>query len=188
MIKKKKKIKKIENFDAEKKCIKGLAPKTRFNNMFNKDRRYHIRMRLRNGDIKQMLVFSKDGTFIYGGGRYLIDQNCAVYDITAKCYSLEYHQDLSIPVKFSVNITEIKKAASDPRVSDIDAALNPYSLQKYGVSTVVEGMMKGASFDEWMKKQSMWTVAIFGLLTAFFLTFLIKTGVFQQVSGYIPGL
>jgi len=78
--------------------------------------------------------------------------------------------------------------ASDPQVSDIDLALNPYVLEKFGESEVTAGMMKGAGLQEWMQKQQMYLLVSVIIAAATLILLVIKTGVFQSVGAVVPGL
>ncbi|GAG81208.1 unnamed protein product [marine sediment metagenome] len=145
-------------------------------------------MRLRNGDRRQLIITSKDGTFKFEGGLYVLDDSVAEYDQTAARYAIEYHQDLSIPFKVALNISDIKLAARDDKVSDIDLALNPAVMSNFAKSKVVEGMMKGAGMQEWMQKMQLFIIAILAVTGATLLIIVIKSGMLQSVSGAIPGL
>jgi len=150
-----------------------------------KDRRVHITMLLRNGDKDQFYVFPEAEQFYYQKGVYILDSSLAKFDIAANCNSLTYHQDFSVPINKDVDVNAMKKAGSDPRFSDLDIAFNPYALEKFTESKVVEGMMKGAGLQEWMQRMFILQITLLIILIVFFLIYAQKSGMFSQIGGAV---
>jgi len=145
-------------------------------------------MLLRNKDRIDLIIYTKDGTFKYGNGMYLIDETLAHFNMSARVWELEYHQDFVLPIDRTINLSDVHKMASDLSVSDLDCAFNPANLEKFTESKVVEGMMSGAGLQEWLKQMKLWLMAGVIVAGAHFVVFLIKAGVFQSVTGVVPGL
>ena len=158
-----------------------------YDNKFKAHQRYLVRMLLRNGDRKDVIIFSTDGSFRCLGGMYVIDESLAHFNMSARLWELEYHQDYTLPIDRSINMQEVRKMSSDPQVSDLDVAFNPYQLEKFSESKVTEGMMKGAGLADWLKQMKLILIVLVVIGAAHLLLFVIKTGMLQSVAGVVPG-
>lgn len=152
-----------------------------YNHKYNAHKRYLIRMKLRNGDETDFYAFPKFGVFTYLGGAYIIDDGLKVYNDTAKCYQLSYHQDLSIPIRFDVDIGKTKEGIS--HVSDMSSSLNPAVLEQSQRSTVVQNMIAGASVPEMLKRILVIAVVTLVIVIGSFVLFGYKMGIFSGITG-----
>lgn len=157
----------------------------KFKNKKMQDKRYHIIMNLRNGDRKQLYIFTDKQSFIYSKGEYILNTSEARYDHTAKSYSLEYWQDFSLPIKVNVDLSELRKAVKKSSVTDLDIAFNPFSLADFGRSKVVEGMMQGQGLQDWIKRIFTMLVITLIVVIIHLLLFAQKSGMLEQVTGAV---
>jgi F0F1-type ATP synthase assembly protein I len=72
------------------------------------------------------------------------------------------------------------------RVSEVEYASNPATLEQFIVSKIAEGIMKGAALDEWMRQiRIMLIITMIGVIIHL-LIFMQKSGMLSQIK--IPGL
>lgn len=140
-----------------------------------------ICMELRNGMHTQFMIMLKGTSFKYKEGEYVIDQTLKYYNIAAKMWCLDYHQDIPVPVKRLVPVQDIKNSIELEGITDIDTALNPQTLRQFIIGEFVQKIMKGEEMDKVFKM-----LKTLGIVTVFLqiATFLI---IFQS-SGGLSGL
>ena len=140
-----------------------------------------ICMELRNGMHTQYMIMLKGNSFMYKDGEYVIDQTLKYYNIAAKMWCLDYHQDIPVPIKRIVPVQDIKNSIELEGITDIDTALNPQTLRQFIIGEFVQKIMKGEEMDKVFKM-----LKTLGIVTVFLqiATFLI---IFQS-SGGLSGL
>ena len=145
-----------------------------------------VNMELRNGFFSSFMVRTKDTSFEYSGGTYIIDNELKYYHLDAGLYALDYHQDLALPIRKTVPVNEINKAITSSGVSDVEVSTNPMVLRKFIESKLAEGIMKSQQIDEYLKQLKMFILITMVCSIAMLLLFVTKTGMLQGVR--IPGL
>lgn len=110
-----------------------------------------IHMELRNGFHIQFIAKIRQNEFSYDKGTYIIDDDLKYYDMSAKMWSLDYHQDIAVPVLRKVPVSKIKKAIETKGITDIDTAINPITLKQFIESEVIQKVMKGEEMDKVFK-------------------------------------
>lgn len=147
---------------------------------------YLINMELRNGMSDLFIVFAKKDKFSYLGGNYIIDNDLKYYVASAKMYCLDYHQNCTIPIRRKIPFNDINKTIDNLTGLEIETALNPYTLNKFIESSVIEKVMQGHEMSEWMKRMMLILVITCLSSVIMLITFIIKSGMLQNVK--IPGI
>ncbi len=162
---------------------KGII--TRLKDRLFPDRTLLINMELLNGFHKLFLVVEKDGGFNYRKKRYLFDNESKYYVIDAKLWCYDFHEDLTIPIKRKIPITEIKKAIELSNLTEVENSVNPATIERFLKAKIAEGIMKGQQLDLVFKQLKL--IGIIGMLSSVILLilFLFKTGMLQSIK--IPG-
>ncbi len=160
--------------------------KNTFKDKFFPDKAIMINMELLNGFHKLFLVIERDGGFRYRSKRYLFDNESKYYIIDAKLWCYDFHEDLTIPVKRKIPITDIKKAIEFSSLTEVENAVNPATIERFLKAKIAEGIMKGQQMDIVFKQLKM--IGIITMLSSviMLILFLFKTGMLQQIK--IPGI
>lgn len=145
-----------------------------------------INMELRNGMFTSFMIRTKDTSFEYAGGTYLIDNELKYYHLDAGLYALDYHQDFALPIRKTIPLNEISKAVSASGVSDVEVSTNPIVLRKFIESKLAEGIMKSQQIDEYLRQMKMLIIITMVASVAMVLLFIAKTGMLQGIR--IPGI
>lgn len=106
-----------------------------------------INMQLETGHFMQFQAKIKDFGFVFAGGFYIIDQEIAYYNSSAKMWALDYHESLCFPVKRTINVKELKDSLIKSGQVELESTMNPISLQKFMESTVIQKLLAGAELD-----------------------------------------
>jgi len=146
---------------------------------------YLIDMELRNGMHDIFVTFSKKDSFKYKNGLYVIDNDLKYYVDSAKLWCLSYHQNCTLPIKRKIPFNDISKVVENLNGLEIESAINPYTLEKFVESQVIEKVMQGHEMSEWMKK--LMYVSVIGALASVIMlvTYMIKTGMFSQLKNVV---
>lgn len=140
-----------------------------------------IHMELRNGFHVQFIVSLKDNSFKYQKGEYIIDNTLKYYDIAAKFWCLDYHQDFPVPIARRIDVDKHKKIVRGMGITDIDTAFNPMTLRQFIESEVIQKVMKGQEMDNVFKFLKFVTI------TTLILS-LITTLILIQSSGMLANM
>jgi hypothetical protein len=152
---------------------------------YRKDRLLLINMEMRNGMHRSFVVMDKDGGFKFRKAHYRFDEDMMYFNISAKMFSYDFHQDFALPFKRVFPVGEVNKAIESSNMVQTELATNPSTLERFINSKVVEGVMKGQQIDAFFKQMRLLTIIILVEVTAFFLLWMQKAGVFQQIQGAI---
>ena len=146
------------------------------------DRTYLINMELINGFHRTFLVKESEGGFSYKGKRYIVDNALKTYNLDAKMYQFDFHEGFAIPIERRIPVDSIKKTLESEGMSEIEYATNPSTLERFIISRIAEGIMKGQELDERLRKLLL--LMIIGLIVGIIhlLFFLQKAGVFSSVK------
>lgn len=176
-----KEVEVINEYPKEYSAIKKQTWIKKLQNKFFPASVYLINMQLRNGFHNTFLISTNSNSFKYKGGNYVIDETLKYYNINAKCFSIDYHQDLSIPVRREIQIDEIKKAVKNSGLTEEEMSLNPKVLQSFIDSKIAEGVLRGQQIDEFLRMLKLWLVVI-GIVV------LIHFALFMKASGMLDNL
>lgn len=166
------------------KKIKLIDTKKRWESIkawFYPSKIFLIHMELSNGFHVQFVTPVSKGSFKYQGAEYIIDDSFKYYDMAAKLWCLDYHQELSIPIKRQISIKNIKKAIEIKGITDVDTAINPITLRQFIESEVIQKVMAGAEMDKALK-----TMRIMIIITL--ISSLISTLILIKTTGMLDNL
>lgn len=145
-----------------------------------------INMELRNGMHRTFMICTQKNHFKFMGGTYLIDTNLKYYLIDSKIWCLDYHQDMTLPIKRQIPTSEIQKAIEASGICEVESATNPSILEQFIKSKVAEGVMKGQAIDEFLKAIRLMLIITCVAVLIHLALFVFKTGMLQGVK--IPGM
>lgn len=107
-----------------------------------------IHMELTTGFHTQFVTTVKNNQFVYKGCSYIIDDEFKYYDLSAKMFALDYHQNINIPIQRKIPLNELKKIVESAGITDVETAINPLTLKQFIESEVIQKVMKGAELDK----------------------------------------
>jgi len=106
-----------------------------------------IHMELTTGSHTQFIAYIEHNNFIFMGGAYIIDDELKYYDMASKLWSLDYHQDICVPIQRRIPANVIKKSMYEKGVTDVDAAYNPSNLKLMIEGNIIEKVLKGEELE-----------------------------------------
>lgn len=145
-----------------------------------------INMELNNGFHRQFTINEKEGSFLYKGKQYIFDLDLKYWNIDAKLYCYDFHEDYIMPIKRLIPIQAIKKYVSSSGIIEVEYATNPALLPKFLDSKIIEAIMKGAALDEWLKQIRVMIIIAMIVGILHLVLFVFKSGMLSQI--HIPGL
>lgn len=160
--------------------------KKKFNLKFNLERCYLINMELKNGMHTTFIVKEKENTFTYNDKKYTFDDDLKYLHVDTQLYALDYHEDFVMPIKRKIDINEVNRAISGSGITEIEYMTNPSTLERFTVSKIAEGIMKGQQLDEFFRQIRLIVIigALIGILHL--VLFIMKTGMLKSIK--IPGI
>lgn len=150
--------------------------------MFHRDKIVLVNIELFNGFFRSMLVKEKDNGFKYKNKQFIFDNELKYYNIDAKLYCYDYHENFALPVKRNIPITKVKKILDASGVSEVEYASNPSTLEQFVVSKIAEGIMKGQQLDEWMKQIRVLLIVVVIAVVIHLLLFVQASGVLKSIN------
>jgi len=146
-----------------------------------------INMELRNGMHDLFMISENKSSFKYAGGCYIIDPEAKYFMLGSKCYCMDFHQDMTIPVKRKIDAQalneKLKDAINDTNVDfDIETSLNPYSLQEFMVSNVIQKSLRGEQIDRFLKSIKIMMFVTMIVCIGHFLIFVFKSGILKSIK------
>lgn len=154
--------------------------------------RYHpgrvvlINMELTNGFHKLFMVKEKDEGFVFRSKKYLFDDDSKYYNLDTKLYTFDFHEQIVLPFKRKIPVTEIKKTIESTEGIDIEYAINPSTLQRFMTAKIAEGVMRGTQLDEFMKKLQTFLIVTMITSLVHLAIFLYASGLLQNIK--VPGI
>ena len=148
------------------------------------ERTYLINMELRNGMHKTFMISITKNYFKFMDGTYIIDPQMQYFNVDARTYSLDYQQDLPLPVKREWPVKEIQKTIKELSKLDQEqlvTAMNPLSLDHFIEGKVVEQLMKAQEIDAFFKQMRLIFIVMLIIQIIHFLLFI-------KASGILDGL
>ncbi len=141
-----------------------------------------INMELINGFHRTFPVVEKDGGFKFREKKYIFDDDSKYYNMDAKLYVFDFHENLVLPVKRKIPVTAIKKTIESTDEIDIEYAINPSTLQRFMTAKIAEGVMKGTMLDEFLRKLQMFIIVIMFTVIVHLALFLWASGIFENLQ------
>ena len=141
-----------------------------------------INMELTNGFHRLMKVKEKDEGFLFRGKKYIFDDDSKYYNMDAKLYVFDYHEQIALPFKRKIPVTAIKQNIESTDGIDVEYAMNPSTLQRFMTAKIAEGVMKGTQLDEFMKKLQTILIVTMVASLAHFALFLYASGILQNIN------
>jgi F0F1-type ATP synthase assembly protein I len=141
-----------------------------------------VNMELTAGGMKRFIVTETDGGFIYRKKRYLFDNEAKYYDYSARMFSFDYHEELSLPIRRNLNIHEIKHKLETEKNVEVEYVINPATLDRFVTSKIAEGVMKGAAIDGFLRQMRMLLIITLIVCVIHAVLFMQKTGMFANIK------
>jgi len=146
-----------------------------------------INMELANGMNRHFLILLKpDNSFRYNKKMYLTDNESKYYVIDSKMWAYDFHEDFALPIKRKIPLIKIKKTLENSKISEIEYATNPSTLERFTIAKIAEGIMRGQQIDEFFKRIQLLMIITMAAAVIHLILFMIKSGMLQQIK--IPGV
>ena len=142
-----------------------------------------VNLELINGNHTSFVVLEKNGGFKFKGKLYLFDNESKYYHVTGRSYCYDYHENICLPLKRKIPAEMITSFLED-KYPDIQYAINPQLLEAFETSNIIEGILKGASLEKWMRMIFIILIIILVLVVIFMIMFMFKTGMFNAVKNF----
>lgn len=114
-----------------------------------KNRTLLVKMLLRNGKTDEFIITPTRPIFEYSDGMYVIDTDFLEEHIGSGYKYLQYHQDISIPLKFDINIKKVlDDVKNNETTKDIVKNINPNTLKDVVNSTVIQKVIAGGELEK----------------------------------------
>jgi len=172
----------IRQFDYKAK--KGLW--SNFMQMLKLNRNYKdailINMELSNGHHTHFIAYITNNAFTWSKKTYVTDDTLKYYDMSSKMWCLDYHEDLTIPIKRKIDVNQIKKVVSLEGVTDVDTAINPVSLDLFMESDIIQKILKGQDLDKMFGFMKIMLIIIMFITVICLLILLNMSGAFQNIG------
>jgi len=191
---KKVKIKEVDKPDTEVEYYNALKTKKsklsiRYWRDLMLDRRHPdktllINMEMTNGFHRTFIIKNINNQFKYKGSVYIIDNDLKYYNLDSKLYQLDYHENMTIPVKRIIPVDQIKKQVESSKIIP-SQSINPALIEKFIQSKILESLMKGGQFIESLRKFSFYLIIIMTIGAIHFVLFVYGSGMLQGLK--VPG-
>lgn len=140
-----------------------------------------VNMELRDGMHTTFTIPLTEVRFEWSGGSYVVDDSLKYYHRGMRLYCLDYHQDFTIPIKRKYPINTIQKTVEMVGSIKVEHATNPMILERFIISKIAEGIMKGQAIDEYLKSLKMMLLIITIVTVLTFLIILGTSGILANV-------
>ena len=141
-----------------------------------------INMELVNGFHRSFIVIEKEGGFKFRDKKYIFDDDSKYYNMDAKLYVFDYHENITLPIKRKIPVTAIKKTIESTDSIDIEYAINPSTLQRFMTAKIAEGVMKGTMLDEFLRKLQMFIIVIMIAVLVHLVLFIYGSGMLNNIN------
>ena len=145
-----------------------------------------INMELMNGFHKIFLVKEFEEGFKYKNKKYLFDNEAKYFIIDSKIWAYDFHETFTLPIKRKIPITNIRKTLESSNISEVEYATNPATLERFAISKIAEGIMRGAEMEQVFKFLKLMAILILVISFIHMMLFMMKTGMFSSIK--IPGI
>jgi hypothetical protein len=142
-----------------------------------------INMELSNGEHDHFFVNADNEHFILTNSKktqtaYVIDHKLKYYDVTAKAYCLDYHENFALPFKRRLPIDKFRTML-EAETSDIAYATNPVNLRRFMQSDIITKILRGDDIEEVIRKLKLYLFIIMGGVAVIILYLLYRFGLSQ---------
>ena len=141
-----------------------------------------INMELINGFHRSFVVIEKDSGFVFRSKKYVFDDDSKYYNMDAKLYTFDFHENIALPIKRKIPVTSIKKTIESTDDIDIEYAINPSTLQRFMTAKIAEGVMKGTMLDEFLRKLQMFIIVIMVAVLVHLSLFIYGSGMLNDIQ------
>jgi len=186
MVKDKKVNKKIEQHLKQINLLKKQSKVRKIKSFLKGGDLLLIMMELRNGDHDCFTIQTATDNFQYKKASYIIDTGLKYFNIPAKMYALDYHQDIALPVKRSIPVGTIKSVLESKQLDvNTEYAINPDTLERFIYSKVAEGTMAGQGLQDWFKKAMGCLVVSTCAVVTHMVIYMVKSGMFNEIGATV---
>lgn len=140
-----------------------------------------VTIELLNGSHKQFIVREKEGSFKYKGKMFIFDNDAKYYNIDARLWAFDYHENFCLPIKRKIPVDEIRNTIAHSQISEIEYATNPSTLEKFVTSKIAEGILKGVQLDAFMKQIRIILIITMIATIIHLVLFMQKTGMLSNI-------
>lgn len=156
--------------------------KNKFKERFFPEKSVLINMELANGFHKTFMVIDKEDGFKYRSKKYIFDNESKYYNMDAKMWCYDYHEDITLPYKRKMPVGKIKTMMEQSGISEVEYMLNPSTLKRFTVAKIAEGIMKGQQIEEFFKRFQLMLIITMVAVIIHLLIFMIKSGMLQSIK------
>lgn len=160
--------------------------KTWFADKYFASRTVMVNMELLNGMHDTFLVIEKEEGFHYKKKKFIFDNDAKYYNINARQWCYDYHEQFALPIKRKIPVSSIKSTLEASNISEVEYATNPSTLERFIVAKIAEGIMRGQELDEMLRRMMILLIIATIVGIGHFLLFAQKSGIFAQIN--IPGI
>lgn len=146
------------------------------------DRCIKVNMELSNGNFRSFLVKEKEKGFLFKGGKYIFDNEMKYYSVDDEMYCFDFHEEIATPIRRKIPVSDIKKSLNASKLSEVEFAINPQTLEQFVTAKIAEGIMKGQELDAWMSQMRIVVFAILIISIIHLLIFAKKSGMLDSVN------
>lgn len=142
-----------------------------------------IHMEMLNGfHISKIIkVDSNTNTFNLFGKTYIVDNSLKTFNLDSKLYQLFYHESIATAVNKNINVDLITKSIKASKLTPVNQ-INPYLIEKFIQSKILEGLMKAAAFIETLKKLSFYLILILAIGAIHLFLFIWASGMLDNLN------
>jgi hypothetical protein len=141
-----------------------------------------VNMELSNGHHTHFIAYVTNNSFEWEKKTYIIDDTLKYYDLSSKMWCLDYHEDLTIPVKRKIDVNQIKKIVSVTGITDVDTAINPSSLKLFMESDIIQKILKGEDIEKMFGLMKTLLIIVLIVTVISLLMLLNMSGAFRSVG------
>lgn len=150
-----------------------------------------VRIELKNGNFRSLIVNEEKGGLIYEDGLYLFDNVSKRFDIDNSMWFYYFHEDYSLPITFKLNknvkkavlpidssipVNEIKDLIESTQISQVEYASNPSALHRFMTSEVIKMVLQGVALDSVFRFLKIMSIIILVVVCATLLILLNTSG------------
>lgn len=168
----------------------GMLSLQRYKQWWYKNTKAHksmiVNIELLNGNMRSFITIEDAEKIKYGDKIYIVDTDAKTYNMDLKMWQISYHEQYTLPVKIRIPANKIRNQLRDDPNVEVEYASNPSTLERFVISRIAEGIMKGQALDEFMRQIRL--ISIIGCLATIILLlmFMVKTGMFSQIKDALP--
>ena len=110
-----------------------------------------IHMEMSTGSHDQFIAIIKDNKFRYNKKTYIVDTQYKYPDASSGLWALDYHEELSFPIKRIIKVQKIKKKLKETLGNDIEVRIDPKTLDMFIKSEAIQKTLAGESITKTLK-------------------------------------